>query len=367
MGDEIENADAADSLDDSGGVSDAELIGILGLGADLTGGGEGDDDAADDGESDADADGENDGDDEGDDADDDDAGDSGEKDDDAGSEEDDESDEDKDDDDEPEEEEEEKLPKSVVALQKRVNTLTKRAKGAEAEVEVLREESAALNAKLEKAAPTILQPGPGNPLSDLMTVEAVEDRLAVMKSAKRWCLDNLEGGTVKNAQGEDVELDAKAVRQRLAYVEDVLTEHGPARVEYLRAQETFERENRKSFPALYKDGSEDHRVMSSFLRVCPEIMRLPNYRTIIGDAIRGMRERLKEAGSGKAEAGSGKGDGKRTLEKKAAVKRDPAPRAIAPAPAKSTTSGKAKASRAERSFMASGSKGDLEAMVLSSL
>ncbi len=346
--------------DDSGGISDAELIGMLGLGEDLAGGGDEGIDDFDSAEDEEDAGGDNDSEDEADDADDDDAEDS-EENDDAESEEDGESDEEEADEEESEEEEEEPLPKSVKDLQKRVHTLTKRAKGAEEERESFKTEVSELKAKLEKAAPVILQPGPQDPMADLLTEEAVNERLSQMRTFRKWCLDNLEGGTLKDAKGEDVELDAKAVRQRLNRTDELINEHGPERINYLRLLHNVEADARKVYAALFDDKTEDSKIASSFLRTIPEIMRLPNFQLIIGDAIRGMRERLKEA-----EAAKGKKPGVKKEEEKAKPKKK-APRAISPAPAKSTTSKKANTSKAGRNFMATGSKHDLEAMVLASL
>jgi len=364
-----ENGDGPirDALDDSGGISDAELIGALGLSEEL-GGAEGDDDGdLDEGDGDAsddaDAGGENDSDDDGDDADDEDADsdqEDGENDD---SEKGDESDDEDEEDADGEEEELEKLPTSVKALQKRVNKLTSRAKSAEEARTGLETEVKDLKEKLEKAAPVMLQPTGTDPLSDLMTPEAVNDRVGQMKQLREWCLENLEGGTVNNGK-EDVELSAKDVRKRLTYAEQIINEQAPARLQYLQQLGSCEKMAREIFPALFDDKTEDSKIASNFLRACPEIMRLPNYQTIIGDALRGMRVREKEAEAAKAKK---PGEKKDAEKKKAPVPKAKAQRAIAPAPAKSTTNTKAKASRSERQFMQSGNKADLENMILSSL
>ena len=341
----------------AGDLTDEEILAGFGFGEDvndLTGG---DDDTADDEESEADAGGENAGeDDDADDADDEDAEDSEDEGDDDSEEEED-SDEEEDDD----QEEDEKLPKSVEALQKRVGTLTKRTKTAEAERDQARAKVADLQTKLEKAAPTVLQPNPHNPLADLTTEEAVQTRLEQFKALKRWCRENPDGGTLKNAAGEDVELDAKAVRQRLDYAEEVLTDYGPARLQFLKMEQTAEPVIRKAYPALFEDDSEDRKIMDNFIRVCPAILTFPTWKLVIGDSIRGMRERLKEEKEKEKKPGVDPKKKEPTKEKK------PAPRAIKPAPAKTITQKKAKTSKKLNDFMQTGSKSALTDWVESTL
>lgn len=360
MANETDNASAGAA--GSGELTDDEILAGFGLDGDaneldVTEDGV---DTSEDEESEDDAGGENDGEgDEADDASEDDAEDSeAESDDDAEESEDEESEEEDGDD----EEEGEKLPRSVEALQKRVNKLTARAKGAEAERDQVRAQVTELQTKLEKAAPVVLQPGPGNPLADLTTEEAVVSRLEQFKALKRWCRENPEGGTLKNAKGEDVEVDAKGVRQRLDYADEMLTEYGPSRLQFLKLEQSVEPAARKAYPALFEDGSEERKIMDSFLRVCPELLRLPNYRLIIGDSIRGMRERTKAETAGKKP-----GVATEKSEKAKAPEKKPAPRAIKPAPARTTTQQKATTSKHMKDFTRTGDKRSLENWVLSTL
>lgn len=366
MPNEHDDTESNETLDGLAGITDADILSAYGSDLDTSDDVDGDDETLTDEESGDDADGDNDGEDsDSDDAADADAGDDDNESGDDDSEEDDASDDEESDDTE-DQDKDGKMPKGVPALQKRVGKLTKRLTEATTERDQIRAQVTELQTKLEKAAPTVLQPMPGNPLSDLTTETAVMERVEVMKSLKKWCRDNPEGGTLKDAQGKDVEIDAKGVRQRLDYADEVLTEYAPQRLQHLKLEQSIEPELRNAYPSLFEDGSEDRKLMDSFLRVCPELMRVPNYKLIIGDSIRGMRERMKTAKQA-AEKKPGVDKAPAKDKAKAPEAKKPAPRAITPAPAKSTTQGKATTTKRQQDFMKTGSKDALTAFIESTL
>ncbi len=254
-----------------------------------------------------------------------------------------------------EEDEQERLPKSVKKLQKRVSRLTARMKTAEEERDAERQKAADLQTKLEAAQAVVLQPGPSNPLSDLKTETDVQKRVEDLKAAKRFYIANLDGTTIEIEGKEPVELTASDVRKRIADIDDILQEHAPARLGYLRQNALADADAKKAYPELYKSTSEDAIIASNFLRVCPEIMRLPNYQLIVGDAIRGMKDRLKAARAGKKDAAIKIPIGEKTKRK--------APAAISASSARRTTVKSGKVSKSSKRFQETGNVKDLAAMI----
>lgn len=224
-----------------------------------------------------------------------------------------------------------------------------------------------LEAKLEAAAPIMLQPTQKNPLTHLTTEKAVRDEMKEYREMKAWCWRNLNGGELTDRQGHSHELSGDEVRGRLAFAEDMLQQYIPERIEFLREQAKFDSITRQAYPTLYDSSSQESQIAMAFLQKYPELMNAPNHQLIIGDAIRGMYARLAEQ--------SGKSGGKAVVSgngvKPGAGKSAPklAPRAIkagAVANQKATQSS-ANRARLEREFMNSGDKRSLEAFILSTL
>jgi len=250
--------------------------------------------------------------------------------------------------DEDAEEEQERLPRSVQKLQKRVRKLTLRAKSAEERVQALEPEVQRLQEELGSAKAPVIAPTEANPLSNLSTEAAVNERLQQMKALKRWCLANADGGEVEGSNGK-IELTAAQVRERLAYAEDVLSDFGPARIEYLREAAKFDAYARKAFPGLFQSGSNESRAVEEFLSRCPEITKLPNWRIIVGDALVGGAMRLKSSAAKPV---------KREQAVKPAARAAVKPAAARPAPAKRVVAAKSRAK-----FYESGSTDDLAAAI----
>jgi hypothetical protein len=135
-------------------------------------------------------------------------------------------------------------------------------------------------------------------------------------------------------------------------------------VEFLKQQAAFDAETRKVYPELFKGSSEESKMVESFLAQNPGMLNLPNARLILGDAIRGMRERLGKAESGKRKAESQKQEAKReTVPVKKVVARAVRPVNAAPP----TKAKRAVASAAESRFLDSGRGEDLAAMIEATL
>jgi hypothetical protein len=256
------------------------------------------------------------------------------------------------------EDEEEKLPPKG-SMQHRINQLTQRTRELEANTKEL-------EAKLEAAAPMMLQPTAKNPLTHLTTEKAVRDEMRDYREMKAWCWRNLNGGELTDTQGRSHDLSGEEVRGRLAFAEDMLQQYIPERIAFLREQAKYDAITREAYPMLYDSNSQESRLATAFLQQYPELMNAPNHQLIIGDAIRGMYARLAEQ-PGKSGGKAAATNGSKIPAGKSAPKLAPRPiKGQAVANQKATQSS-AQRARLEREFMSSGDKRSLEAFILSTL
>lgn len=244
-----------------------------------------------------------------------------------------------------ESEEEEKLPRSVTKLQKRVRKLTQRAKSAEERVQTLEPEVARLQGELSEAKAPVIAPTEADPLADLRTEAAVNDRVQKAKMIRRWCLQNPEGGEVEGADGKMIEFTPAKVRERLMYAEDLI-EAAPKRLALLQETAKYDAFAKTAYPALFQSGSQESKVIEDFIARCPEITRLPNWRLIVGDALLGGSVRLERT------------------KQKPKEKTKVAPRvAVKPTAAKPAPAGRVNVTRKKAKFYESGSQEDLAAAI----
>jgi chromosome segregation ATPase len=204
---------------------------------------------------------------------------------------------------ESEESDEDGKPVESEKIQKRIDKLTARAKTAEEEREQLKAQVEELKAKVteEPAAKVVLAPNAENPLADVADAETLNARVANARAVKRWCIENPEGGTVKNAEGVEVEIEPAAARRMLADAEEVLTIHGPKRERFLVEQREHDRVARETYPEMFKKGSEAEKAYGSLIEAWPEVLRFPDHKVVLGDYIAGFNARMV-AGKTKPEA-----------------------------------------------------------------
>lgn len=270
-----------------------------------------------------------------------------------------------------EEEEEEpkdkqsKLPQSV---QKRIDGLTAEKKRLAEKLERAEQDLATAKATLDEIqrVPVQVQPHGNDPLADVLDDAALTQKVQNARAIKRWALEHPEGGTVKNAQGEDVEVSAEQVRQHLIAADELLTEHAPRKAAYLRDLASHETVARETYPDLFDPKSAMFREAVETLRAMPELMRFPDWKLSVGDFITARRARLEKA---KADSGKGKtpqegasGGGKTPvpLSKAAARSTTPvAPRVTEPTPVKRPAT---KPQAADKVRRAVESGGDVEAL-----
>ena len=177
-------------------------------------------------------------------------------------------------------------------LLKRIDKITAKRREAEERAEQLETEISDLRAKFDAAPPITLAPTPADPLADVESPEALEERISIAKKVRKWALENLEGGTVTNAQGEEVYHEPAQVRQYLANADEMLTEHAPKRREWLTQRQAVLPEARTAYPALFQAGSPEQAMYRETLKAYPALKNMPNLEMVIGDAIEGQKLRF---------------------------------------------------------------------------
>jgi hypothetical protein len=264
-----------------------------------------------------------------------------------------------------EEKDSEEKPKGIEKLEKRIDKLTRRRKEAESAAESLRAENESLKAEVEKRSVIKLEATAEDPLADLDSMSELEAKVSAAKKVRAWALSNPDGATVTNPDGSERYVDRGEMAKFIAQTDALLTDHAPARKEYLAQREAILPEAKATYPDLFKVGSAEHKVLVDTLKQVPALKRLPGYEMVIGDALLGMKYRM-EAAQAKSESQSkSAAESKGTDARKAALAA-PSRKVIAPAipkpsasrpPAAST---KGKSGRLDR-VIGSGSMDDLTA------
>jgi len=201
------------------------------------------------------------------------------------------------------------LPEKTKAkIQARIDKLVAERESAKGDLTARDAEIKDLKAQLDTAQPIRLTPTPDDPMSGCESMDDITAMMQSAKAVKRWAQDNPEGAIVKGKDGQDVELDAAAVREHLHRAEDVL-DAAPRRAQFLQNRAAFDAEAKEVYPTLFTTGTEEAQLMQGFTRAFPDVMKLPNWRLLVGDAIAGQKARLAAAAakaSGKPAAPAGK-------------------------------------------------------------
>jgi len=148
---------------------------------------------------------------------------------------------------------------------------------------------------VEKRSSIKLEPTAEDPLSDMDSAEELEIKVSAAKKVRAWALQNPDGATVTNPDGTERYVDRAEIARYIAQTDSLLTDHAPARREYLRQREAILPEAKSTYPELFKTGSAEHKVLVDTLKQVPALKRLPGYEMVIGDAMLGMSVRLERA------------------------------------------------------------------------
>lgn len=186
------------------------------------------------------------------------------------------------------------LPKGV---KKRIDKLVAKRREAEQEVERMRAELQRLEQEAQKPARSAAVRK--NPYANLNTPEAVQAEFERAKQIRRWCEANPEGGTVKDAQGNETDYSAEQVRKIKLNALDALEEHLPAQLAYVNNFRQVEQHVSKEYPWWKDKSSKERQIAEAFMQHFPEITRFPDYKMVLGDYIRGVKSReASKSGAG---------------------------------------------------------------------
>jgi flagellar motor protein MotB len=189
--------------------------------------------------------------------------------------------------------------RTLEKLEKRIDRITRKRREAETALEELREEHDRLKGEFESRAPIRLEPTPEDPLADIETADDLESKVSAAKKVRSWALANPDGATVTNADGSERYVDRAEMAKFIAQTDALLTDHAPARREYLRERDAILPEARATYPDLFKPGTQAYQVMVDTLKRVPALKRLPGYKMVIGDSLLGMQLRMERAAKSK--------------------------------------------------------------------
>lgn len=175
---------------------------------------------------------------------------------------------------------------------KRIDKLTAKRREAEEALEKTREEAERLRTELAGASKVVLQPTPEDPLTDVETIEELEARIATAKRVRTWALSNRDGATVKGADGSEEYVEPAEMARHLAAADAIVTDHGPARKQWLAQRETSRSEAQAAYPAFFTQGSAESKALRDILKQYPALGKYPNVELIIGDALVGQQARM---------------------------------------------------------------------------
>ncbi|MEI6035704.1 MAG: hypothetical protein WCS65_15675 [Verrucomicrobiae bacterium] len=196
-----------------------------------------------------------------------------------------------------EEADEDEKPAGSEKVQKRIDKLTARAKTAEekanaAEVELEKARAEAAELREAGGRPSVVAaPSAANPLSDVSDPGELASRVNNAVVVKRWCIENPDGGTVKDKDGGEVEFESAQVRKMLADAEEIITVHAPRRERFLVENEQHGKVAREVYPDMFKRGTEMEKAFQNLVKAWPEVTRFPDYHLVLGDYLAGFNAR----------------------------------------------------------------------------
>jgi len=176
--------------------------------------------------------------------------------------------------------------KAQAKIDKRISSLTARAKAAEERAreieknsEQLQSEKAKLEEEIEKSGTERLLDG--NPLADVVSKGELSDRRKQFREWRRWASRNLDGGSYKFSNGDEREYSADEVQNIHDNAEDMLEIHIPAREQYLDNHSQFEKLVGEQFPEWNEPSSKAYQENMDVVRQMPELKRFPNWKQLV--------------------------------------------------------------------------------------
>jgi hypothetical protein len=229
-----------------------------------------------------------------------------------------------------------------------------KAQAASAELEQLRTAKADLEAQLNQTSRPVLTPTADNPLADVDSDEALQQRIQNAQAVRRWALQNTDGTTIKQPDGTEKFIEAAEVKDYLVKADDILTIHVPARKEWLAQREPAVQAAKSMFPDIFKEGSALNQAYKATIKQAPDLLKIPQHEYWIGLALYG-----EQALMAKQQTEAAKDKAKKTVSAKKEKTVTPVQPVSAP---RSATKGSSTAAK-NRFFKSSGSMTDIENLV----
>ena len=229
-----------------------------------------------------------------------------------------------------------------------------KAQAASAELEQLRTAKADLEAQLNQTSRPVLSPSADNPLADVDSDEALQQRIQNAQAVRRWALQNTDGTTIRQPDGSEKFIEAAEVKDYLVKADDILTIHVPARKEWLAQREPAVQAAKSMFPDIFKEGSALNQAYKATIKQAPDLLKIPQHEYWIGLALYG-----EQALMAKQQTEAAKDKAKKTVSAKKEKTVTPVQPVSAP---RSATKGSSTAAK-NRFFKSSGSMTDIENLV----
>jgi hypothetical protein len=180
-----------------------------------------------------------------------------------------------------------KQAESVVKLRTEVETLSQRAASAEAALQEAR------SAPAPAAVPTA-----ADPLADVDDEAGLDQRLQQARALRRWALQHRDGGIVKDGEKE-IEITPEKAGEILADADELLTEHGPRRRQFLQARAQYDAHAVSAYPWLKHAAGPGARAVEQTLKQYPALRSIfPGAKLAVADMLMGAHLRQQQQAKG---------------------------------------------------------------------
>jgi hypothetical protein len=247
-----------------------------------------------------------------------------------------------------------KVQRRIDKLVAKQREAEEKAQAATSELEQLKTAKADLEAQLNQTSRPVLTPTADNPLADVDSEEALQQRIQHAQAVRRWALQNTDGATIKQPDGSEKFIEGSEVKEYLVKADDILTIHVPARKQWLAQREPAVQAAKSMFPDLFKEGSQLNQAYKATIKQAPDLLKLPQHEYWVALALYG-----EQALMAKQQTEAAKSKAKKTVS----AKKEKPPTPVQPVSApRSATKGSPTAAK-KRFFESSGSMSDIESLV----
>lgn len=175
-------------------------------------------------------------------------------------------------------------------FQKRIDKLTKRAKGAEEKIASLEADLSAAKAEPSEQVPA----APATPTNPFTNATKMDDILREEHNAEQvldWADSNPDGALVQTSDGE-LEYSAEEVRDIRKRASKAIRKWLPERKQWIRENHAQDEYAHATYKWWTDKSTAEYQAAMNVIREFPEIQRFPDYKVIVGDTLVGMHMRL---------------------------------------------------------------------------